>query len=142
MNTKPKVEVIELNLGVDPSELLQTPSVSQQSQERIAYLMELSAKEMEGINKIKQKEQEEALRKDEGTDRLYRRLVELAAEQTGLTTPELMQIAGSDDHVGTMVRLHNYIKKRGGLWEIVKSKAGGRTTYRVRPKLPKETAAS
>lgn len=142
MDKKTKTEIIELDLGVDPTELLQTPSVSAQSQERIAYLMELGAKEAEAINKLRDKKREETTKKDEGIDRLFRKLIELASEKKGLSTPELMTIADSDDHVSTMVRLHNFIKKRGGLWGIVKSKAGGRTSYRIIPTLPSNSEVS
>lgn len=127
---KQKIEIIELNLGIDPN-LGVKPTINPQTESRIEHLKERQTQEQENITAYLDKKKQEEQSREEGVEKVYKILS--SDPNTGLNSAELLIVANSADIVGTMVRLRNLIRKRGDLWAIRKNKIADKTVYRFKP---------
>ena len=134
-----KLEVIELNLGIDPENLTKKPPISPATQQRIDQFAQQKTAEQAAIIKYKQKKQEEEKLKEEAATKVYKALSE--TPNNGLTIDDLIKIAETPDIISVMVRLRNMIKKRGNLWKIQKGKHNGKSVYRFTPTKLKERSS-
>lgn len=133
MVNKPKLEVIELNLGMDVSEYTKKPPIAPMTEAKAQALQENSMLEQNAINRVKDAKKTEEDKRKAAAEKIYNELVLLAERSEGLTTTDILRLAEIDDHVGLMVRLHRIVRERGDLWKIHKGKKAGQTIYRLRP---------
>lgn len=131
-----KLEVIELNLGVDPESLTKKPSLSPATQQRITEFTQQKQQEHDAIIRYQQKKQKEEKCKEEAAIKVYKALSETTGN--GLTVDELLEISQTPDIISLMVRLRKLIKQRGNLWDIKKGKRNGKSIYRFMPTQLKE----
>ena len=78
-----KLEVIELNLGIDPENLTKKPPISLATQQRIDQFAQQKTAEQAAIIKYKQKKQEEEKLKDEAFKQRERKYARHFAEVNG-----------------------------------------------------------
>lgn len=132
MSTKPKLEVIELSLGIDATLMTQKQPLNDTTVAKAGALKEHYLTEKRALDRVRNSKKEEDEKKRIAAEKVYDKLAELAPNNGGLTTPEILQIAENDDHVGIMVRLSKYVKERGSLWKVQKGKKNNQTIYRFK----------
>ena len=135
---KSKIEIIDLNLGFDPRDLTTRPQTSEKTIEKAKDLIAHEQIEQKAIQDHKERLAQENQKKDEALEACLKKLIERVDTKETTSIEEVLTITGSIDPVGIMIRLRNLIKRRGSLWEIKKTRAGGKTQYFLVPTLVPE----
>lgn len=138
---KPKLQVIDLNLGIDPQEITKKPEITPSTIEKADRIIAFDAQEFAALKRIREQKAKEEQAKEDGVERAYKALVAAATEQKSVLATELVAIAGSTDLSSVILRLRNYTKKRGYLWQITKHRENKQTVYRMEPTKKEESDA-
>lgn len=128
-----KLQVIDLNLGIDPQEITKKPEITPSTIEKANRIIAFDAQEHAALQRIREQKAKEEQAKEDGIERVYKALIAAATEQKGVLATELIAIAGSADLSSVILRLRNYAKKRGDLWQITKHRENKQTVYRMEP---------
>ena len=121
---KKKIEIINLELGIEPTKLTIPPVLNQETANKIDELIQNEVKEQN----VEQKEQKiiEQQQKEDITDKCLHLLLE--SRGNGIPSEELVKL--SNNNLSSLIlRLNNLIKKRGALWKIKKKRVQGKTFY-------------
>lgn len=130
---KRKLEIIELNLGIDPDEVLRPIPIEPDTKQRITETVKLAKLEQDAINKLKAKKKDKEQKQLDVITRCYRILHNSAKKNATVPAQRLLEISQTDNLSGLMTRIRNYIKKRGAHYKIKKRKVKGQTHYTLTP---------
>jgi hypothetical protein len=130
---KPKLQIVDLELGIDPQEATKKIEIPPETIAKAEKINNFDKQEYAALEAIRAKKQAEEQAREEGIDRAFKALATAAEEKQGVAATELVVLAGSTDLSGVMLRLRNYIKKRGDLWMISKHRENKQTVYYMEP---------
>lgn len=127
---KQKLEIVELILGTDVD--IHPQNITKETKEFISQKIRLTLKEQEAINKYKLKQQQDKKQKLDAIQTCFELM--LKNHKTSTPTPIEEIIKLSDANLNSFIlRLINFIKKRGNLWKIKKNTKNGKKYYSLIP---------
>lgn len=116
---KKKIEVVELNLGVD-LEPVEPDSVHPDTRKKINQKIRLADMEKQAMDQVRQKRQKQQEQKQSAVEQAYQTLQQAYKDNQLVELQQLQQISDTDRFSSFILRLNNYIKKRGGIWKLRK----------------------
>ena len=122
-----KIKIIELELGIDVD--LSKPTLHINTEQQIKNKIELAKQEQEAIDSVREKRQQKKINKH--IEECFRELLEANKQGKELTAKKLLEIAETNNLSSLILRLNNYIKKRGELWKIKKRKSKKDILYSI-----------
>ena len=126
--TRKKLEVVELNLGLDVDSLGKHV-IHDDTRKRIDRTLNLAQKEKEALDKIRIKKQD----KGKIVEKCYQEFVKHQVLDLSISADDLKKISGEQNLSGLMLRLRNHIKKSDNLWKLHKYQRKGKTLYKLIP---------
>jgi hypothetical protein len=123
-----KIEIINLDLGIDPEQTIKKPTISQPTIDKIEKAIDLNKKEQVAFKKVIEKRQQKQTHSDI-IETLLATLLSAAANKHELSSSEILEITKSSNLSGTMLRLRNLIKRRGNDYKIISRREDGIAYY-------------
>lgn len=133
MAQKPKIEVIELDLGIDLSQITTKPKIKPATKQKIEKKIESRKREVAAIKSFKERKDTEKRKKGKIIEEIYKKMTKLAANNQGLDQDTLLKLTDSTNLISVMFKLRKLIQERGDLWIIQKFRRKGKITYRFKP---------
>lgn len=119
---KKKLDVINLELGIEPDKLITPPGVTEKTQQKLSEIIEFKQEEQQ----VQQHKIAAAELKEEVADKALHLLLEEGMD--GVPVEELNKLANGNLS-GLILRVNNLIKKRGDLWKLKKKTMRGKAYY-------------
>jgi hypothetical protein len=130
---KEKLKIIELDLGIDIDNTLQPMPIRSETKQQITETIKLAKLEQDAINKLRTKKKHKEQKQLNTIIRCYKALYDSTKNNTTISASELIKISETDNLSGLIIRLNNYIKKRGTHYKIKKKRIKGQTHYTLTP---------
>jgi len=123
---KKKIEVVNLNLGMDVNP--NPGEISENSKEKIDSLVGTAKKEKETL--------QVNLLSESNVKKCYEMLMQATNAKQPISGESLLKATGNKAQLATLIiKLRQYARERGDIWEISKHRIGNITHYSMRPKL-------
>lgn len=129
---KQKIEVVELNLGKVADDLT-LPTVSPETQAVMDQKLRLAKMEKEAIDRVRKKRQDQEQQKQDAVEKGFQLLKEAFDKKELVSIEQLFKLTDAENLSSFMLRLNNFIKKRGELWKIKRRTKGGKKFYEITP---------
>ena len=140
-----KLDIIDLNLGFDPNDVTDKPKLSEKTKERVAGLITHEKIEQSAIRKHKESKQATEQQKAKAIETIFKQLSVLASNEgiaaKSMPIHEIIKTADTMDPSSVILRLNNYIKKKG-LWQLKKSQIKGINHYYLVPSVSEPSSES
>jgi molecular chaperone DnaK (HSP70) len=132
--SKKKLEIIDLELGIDVSDLTATPPISPETQEQIDLKIRLAKQETDAIKRVKAKREKQQNQKDSIIEQCFKTLLEANDKDEKVPLEEIQKISGDMKLSSVVLMINNLIKKRGNLWCLIKSTKNKKKYYHLVPR--------
>lgn len=129
---KQKIEVVELNLGKVADDLA-LPTVNPETQAVMDQKLRLAKMEKEAIDRVRKKRQDQEQQKQDAIEKAFQLLKEAFDKKELVSIEQLFKFTDVENLSSFMLRLNNFIKKRGELWKIKRRTKGGKKFYEITP---------
>jgi hypothetical protein len=131
-----KLEIVELNLGVDPHQSAREAQPAEATKEKIEKAYTHAVKEREAIDRIKERKQNEEAEKEAVVADLIKKLIDATSNNAGLSGPEVSEIIAKSpikiDLSSLILRIKNTLKK-SDLWELNRKQLNKNSYYYLTP---------
>lgn len=128
---KKKLDVVELELGVDVTDVTARPKLHPETEENIARRIRLAKQETDAIKRLHEKRDKERQDKEKATEQCFRLLLDANKKGEKVPVAKLITKAGDMTLSTLILRLNNLIKKRGELWKIKKTQSKKKMYYHL-----------
>ena len=128
--SKKKLDIIELNLGEDVSDLTATPPINSETQENINKKIRLAKQETDAIQRVKNKRNEQQKQKEDIINTCFKLLLETTENDGKISADKIKEIIGEMNLSSVILMIKNLIKKRGNLWHIKKFTKNKKNYYK------------
>ena len=127
MNTdKKKIEIVQLHLGVDVNP--NPGEISKESKEKIDSMISNAKKEKEAM--------QVNLLNESDVKKCYEMLMQATNTKRPVSGDSLLEAIGKKTQLATLIiKLRQYSRERGDIWEIQKHRISNATHYSMKPKL-------
>lgn len=129
MTPKPKLEVIEITLGIDP--LNSKEPIKQETAKKIEKIIEIAVKEKQAIEDIRLRPEQV----EKAFSILYSKLNETAMNPliNYISTEHLLDQTNAKNLSVLIQSINKFIKSRGDIWTLKKKTVNGKTAYYLHP---------
>jgi hypothetical protein len=133
-----KIEIVNLDLGIDPEQTIKRLPISQPTSDKIDKVIDLNKKEQAAFEKVIEKRQQKQTYSDI-IETLLANMLNAAANKQELSGTEILTMTKSNNLSGIMLRLRNLVKRRGNNYKIISRREDGISYYSLEINQPLNT---